>query len=184
MYLTWAQKGLASWQSCWGTWPGPPTPGLFLGSCEPTGVSHKNCIKITHLWASFSPHLPKGPYLESVLRVHEEIPPQIIKHDCVGLGILGVLAPDYTQGFHLEWQVSTTPKKMRNRSWTRRTWRRWWILTSTIPYFSVWIEIMALKLGENWNLFGQTLSRGRMQVYSSGSCRNQAVSFSPRSTSC
>ena len=44
---------------------------------------------------------PESPDLEALLRVHEEVSPQVIKHDCGFLVILRVLAPDHPQRLHI-----------------------------------------------------------------------------------
>ena len=45
-----------------------------------------------------------APDLESVGRVHEEVPPQVVEHDGVGAAVLRVLEPDHSESLHLERQ--------------------------------------------------------------------------------
>ena len=45
-----------------------------------------------------------APDLESVGRVHEEVPSQVVEHDGVGAAVLRVLEPDHSESLHLERQ--------------------------------------------------------------------------------
>ena len=45
--------------------------------------------------------VPKRPDLQPVLGVHEEVAPQVVEHDGVAGGVVGVLRPDNTQGLNL-----------------------------------------------------------------------------------
>lgn len=42
-------------------------------------------------------NLPESPYLEALLRVHEKVASQVVKHDCAFLVVLRIFAPDYPQ---------------------------------------------------------------------------------------
>ena len=46
-------------------------------------------------------HLSKRTDFQAILWVHQEVSPQVIKHDCVVSGVLGVLAPDDAQRLHI-----------------------------------------------------------------------------------
>ena len=58
-------------------------------------------------------YLTKGADPEPALRIHEEVPPEIVEHDGVALGVLRELAPDHTQRLHLGKKKS--PNKLVTR---------------------------------------------------------------------
>ena len=66
---------------------------LFL--CASLQMAFQFKCNIPHFCA------PECPDLEALLGVHEEVSPQVIKHNCGFLVILRVLAPDHPQRLHI-----------------------------------------------------------------------------------
>ena len=56
----------------------------------------------SHTKYGVATYLPEGADPEAALRVHQEVPPEIVEHDGVPLAVLRELTPYHAQRLHLK----------------------------------------------------------------------------------